>query len=130
MLPPIYINSPFINFDNSVIPLLKNGTNLHIINRANQEESIKSISSKASREQIKIPSKASRQTKLESLPTRIKRKISSSGIFSKYVKEIMEGKDILLTEALKQLLDTRTLLKEAIPRERSISLEPVQIGSK
>ena len=42
----------------------------------------------------------------------------------------MEGKDILLTEALKQLLDTRTLLKEAIPRERSISLEPVQIGSK
>ena len=41
----------------------------------------------------------------------------------------MGGKDIL-TEALKQLLDIRTLLKEAVPRESGISLEPVQIGSK
>ena len=41
----------------------------------------------------------------------------------------MGGKDIL-TEALKQLLDIRTLLKEAVPRESGISLEPVQISSK
>ena len=69
-----------------------------------------------------IPSKASR---LECLPTRIKIKTSSSGIFREYLKEIMGGKDIL-TEALKQLLDIRTLLKEVVPRESGISLEPIQ----
>ena len=76
LLPPIYINSPFISFDKSVIPLLKNDTSLHSIDRTNQEEncadSIKSIETK---------------TKLESLPARIKRKISSFGIFSEYLKE-------------------------------------------
>ena len=41
----------------------------------------------------------------------------------------MGGKDILI-EALKQLLDIRTLSKEAVPIESSMSLEPVQIGFK
>ena len=36
----------------------------------------------------------------------------------------------ILTKALKQLVDIRTLLKEAVPRESGISLEPIQIGSK
>ena len=41
----------------------------------------------------------------------------------------MEGKDIL-TDVLKQVLDIRKLLKEAVPRESGISLESVYIGSK
>ena len=36
----------------------------------------------------------------------------------------MEGKDIL-TDVLKQVLDIRKLLKEAVPRESGISLESV-----
>ena len=44
-------------------------------------------------------------------------------------KEIMKSRNIL-TKALKQLVDIRTLLKEAVPRESGISLEPIQIGSK
>ena len=55
--------------------------------------------------------------------------MSSSEIFSEYLKEIMGGEDIL-TDALKQLFDLRTLLKEALPRESYISLELVQTGSK
>ena len=35
-----------------------------------------------------------------------------------------------ITDALKQLLDIKTLLKAAVPRESDISLEPVQISSK
>ena len=46
-LLPIYIYSPFINFDKPVIPLLKNHTSLYTIGRTNQEENcsdlIKSI---------------------------------------------------------------------------------------
>ena len=49
------------------------------------------------------------------------RPCSSYGIFRKYFKKIMGGKDIL-SDALKQLLDVRELLKEAAPRESGISV--------
>lgn len=41
----------------------------------------------------------------------------------------MKDKDIL-TDALKQLWDIKTLLKEAVSKESGISLEPVQVGTK
>ena len=78
---------------------------------------------------MKIAQISSKASRLESLPATIKRKIPSSRIFSGYLKEITGGTEIL-TEALKQLLDITTLLKEEVPRESGISLEPVQNGSK
>ena len=97
--------------------LLKHDPSLHIIiDTVNQEESCPD------------PNK-NIKTKTKFLSTRIKRKTLSSGIFKEELKEIMEDEDIL-TEALEELLDIKTLLKSVVPRKSDISLEPVEIDSK
>ena len=114
-LSPIYINSPFLNLDKTVIPLLKENTLRDSIHTKKQNEVVSNLEE---------PNEMNKSAviNLQSLPSQTRRKKTSAAIFRKYLKEVkdlsylIENEDTL-NEALDYLTNIRRLLEDAVPKD-------------
>ena len=127
-LSPIYINSPFLNLDKTVIPLLKENTLPDATHAKKQNEIVSNLEE---------PNEMNKSAaiNLQSLPSQARWKTTSAAIFCEYLKEVkdlsylVEDEDTH-NEALDYLTNRRRLLQGVAPKERGISLEPTKAGSK
>ena len=127
-LSSIYINSPFLNLDKTVIPLLKENTLPDATHAKKQNEIVSNLEE---------PNEMNKSAaiNLQSLPSQARQKTTSPTIFGEYLKEVkdlsylVEHEDTH-NEALDYLTNMRRLLQGAVPKERGISLEPTKPGSK
>ena len=124
-LSPIYINSPFLNFEKTVIPLLKENTLPDATPAKKQKEIVSNLEE---------PNEMNKSAaiNLQSLPSQARQKTTSATIFGEYLKDLsylVEDEDTH-NEALDHLTNMRRLLQGAAPKERGISLEPTKPGSK
>ena len=80
-LSPIYIKSPFLNLDKTVIPLLKENTLPDATHAKKQNEVVSNL---------KEPNEMNKSAanNLQSLPSRARRKTTSAAIFREYLKEV------------------------------------------
>ena len=127
-LSPIYIISPFLNLDKTVIPLLKKNTLLDTTHTKKQSEIFSNLEE---------PNEMNKSAaiNLQSLPSQARRKTTTAANFCEYLKEVkdlsylVENEDTL-NEALGYLTNIRRLLQRAAPKESRISFEPIKSGSK
>ena len=127
-LSSIYIDSPFLNLDKTVIPLLKENTLPDATPAEKQNETVSNLEE---------PNEINESTSinLQPLPSQARRKTTTAAIFREYLKEVrdlsylVENEDTLC-EALRYLTNIRRLLQGATPKESGISLEPTKVGSK
>ena len=82
-LSPIYIKSPFLNLDKTVIPLLKENTLPDATHAKKQNEIVSNL---------KEPNEMNKSAanNLQSLPSRARRKTTSAAIFREYLKEVKD----------------------------------------
>ena len=128
-LSPIYINSPFLKLDKTVIPLLKENTVPHTTHAKKKQNEIVS--------NLEEPNEMNKSVaiNLQSLPSQARQNTTSAAIFCEYLKEVkdlsyfVEDEDTH-NEALDYLTNRRRLLQGATPKESGISLEPTKAGSK
>ena len=82
-LSPIYIKSPFLNLDKTVIPLLKENTLPDATYAKKQNEVVSNL---------KEPNEMNKSAanNLQSLPSRARRKTTSAAIFREYLKEVKD----------------------------------------
>ena len=126
----IYINSPFLKFDKTVIPLLKENTLPDSTHTKKQNEVVSNLEE---------PNELNKSAviNLQSLPSQARRKKTSAAIFREYLKEVKdlsylvesENEDTL-NEVLGYLENLRILLLSAAPKESGISLVPTKAASK
>ena len=127
-LSPIYIISPFLNLDKTVIPLLKKNTLLDTTHTKKQSEIFSNLEE---------PNEMNKSAaiNLQSLPSQARQKTTLAAIFCEYLKEVkdlsylVEDEDTH-NEALDYLTNRRRLLQGAASKESGISLEPTKAGSK
>ena len=127
-LSSIYIGSPFLNLDKTVIPLLKENTLPDATPAERQNETVSNLEE---------PNEINESTSinLQPLLSQARRKATTAAIFLEYLKEVgdlsyfVENEDTLC-EALRYLTNIRRPLQGATPKESGISLEPTKVGSK
>ena len=127
-LSSIYIDSPFLNLDKTVIPLLKENTLPDATPAERQNETVSNLEE---------PNEINESTSinLQPLLSQARRKATTAAIFLEYLKEVgdlsyfVENEDTLC-EALRYLTNIRRPLQGATPKESGISLEPTKVGSK
>ena len=128
-LSPIYINSPFLNLDKTVIPLLKENTLTDSTYTKKQNEIVSNLEEPNEMDKSAV-------INLQSLPSQARRKKTSAAIFREYLKEVKDLSYLVenlvdtLNEALDYLINIRRLLQGAVPKESGIYLEPTKAGSK
>ena len=128
-LSPIYINSPFLNLDKTVIPLLKENTLTDSTYTKKQNKIVSNLEEPNEMDKSAV-------INLQSLPSQARRKKTSAAIFREYLKEVKDLSYLVenlvdtLNEALDYLINIRRLLQGAVPKESGIYLEPTKAGSK
>ena len=127
-LSPIYINSPFLDLNKTVIILLKVNTLPDATPTKKQDEIVSNLEE---------PNEMNKSAaiNLQSLPSQARRKATTATIFREYLKEVKDSSYLVenedtLNEALVYLTNLRRLLQDAAPKESGISLEPTKAGSK
>ena len=114
-LSPIYINSPFLNFDKTLIPLLKENTLPDATHAKKQNEIVSNLEEP---NEINKSATINRQF----LPSQGRRKTTSAAIFREYLKEVedlaylVEDEDTH-NEALDYLTNMIRLLQGAAPKK-------------
>ena len=114
-LSPIYINSPFLNLDKTVIPLLKENTLPDATHAKKQNEIVSNLEE---------PNEMNKSAAINRhfLPSQGRRKTTSAAIFREYLKEVkdldylVEDEDTH-NEALDYLTNIRRLLQGAAPKK-------------
>ena len=114
-LSPIYINSPFLNFDKTVIPLLKENTLPDATHAKKQNEIVSNLEE---------PNEMNKSAAINRhfLPSQGRRKTTSAAVFREYLKEVkdldylVEDEDTH-NEALDYLTNIRRLLQGAAPKK-------------